>query len=247
MEDQQVSDWAARLLINNPYPGKSQRDLVQIINACSLVYFQENEVILQEGDKGDELYFLMVGEVAVLKRDTDGENRQLVVMTSPTLFGHMSLVDGSPRSATCKAEGPVTLAVMSRKLYQGMLSRPHPIGTNLRRLMLATLTRQLVNGNSRLHGLMGGEQGTSRKPKTPSNHSKRPTSLSGATEKMKAPKSQAPKSRAPKSRAEKDVSRQDLLEMAGILNGWKVDDTGLADIEIVETEADRRRFGKPSR
>jgi hypothetical protein len=113
--------------------------------------------------------------------------------------------------------------------------------------MLATLTRQLVNGNSRLHGLMGGEQFTSRKPKTPSNHSKRPTSLSGATEKMKAPKSQAPKSRAPKSRAEKDVSRQDLLEMAGILNGWKVDDTGLADIEIVETEADRRRFGKPSR
>jgi CRP-like cAMP-binding protein len=234
MEDQQVSDWAARLLINNPFPGKSQRDLVQIIKACRLVYFQENEVILKEGDKGDEFYFLMVGEVAVLKRDTDGEDRKLVVMSAPTLFGHMSLVDGSPRSATCRAEGPVTLAVMTRQLYQEMLSRPHPIGTNLRRLMLATLTRQLINGNSRLLGLMGGEQAVTGKPKTASRRSKQPTATSNTAKKMKAPAPQEPK----------DVSREDLLEMAGILNGWKVDATGLSDIEIIETEADRRRIGK---
>lgn len=236
MEDQQVSDWAARLLINNPFPGKSQRDLVQIIKACRLVHFKEDEVILKEGEKGDEFYFLMVGEVAVLKRDTDGEDRKLVVMSAPTLFGHMSLVDGSPRSATCKAEGPVTLAVMTRQLYQEMLSRPHPIGTNLRRLMLATLTRQLINGNSRLLGLMGGEQATTGKPKTASKRSNRTTSVSNTGSKNKSPESQAPK----------DVSRQDLLEMAGILNGWKVDATGLSDIEIIETEADRRRIGKSS-
>ena len=43
-----------------------------------------------------------------------------------------------------------------------------------------------------------------------------------------------------------DVSRSDLLDMAGILNGWKVDDRGLEDIEFVETEDDRRRSGKNS-
>jgi CRP-like cAMP-binding protein len=226
MDNQQVSDWAARLLLSNPFPGKSQRDLVEIIKACRLQLFQDQQVILQEGDKGSELYFLMDGEVAVLKRDTNGEDRQLVVMKAPTLFGHMALVDGSTRSATCKAQGPVRLAVMTRQLYSEMLSRPHPIGTNLRRLMLATLTRQLVNGNKRLFGLLGGEAPKETRA-TPALSNRPPA-----------------KRRRPTARPQKDVSRQDLLEMAGILNGWKVDASGLDDIEFVETEADRLRSGK---
>jgi CRP-like cAMP-binding protein len=229
MDNQQVSDWAVRLLLNNPFPGKSQRDLVEIIKACRLQQFQDQQVILQEGEKGNELFFLMDGEVAVLKRDTNGEDRQLVVMQAPTLFGHMALVDGSSRSATCKAQGAVSLAVMSRQLYNEMLSRPHPVGTNLRRLMLATLTRQLVNGNKRLFGLMGGE--------TPAETKARTTAAKG-TQAKRTRRSAPP---------QKDVSRQDLLEMAGILNGWKVDASGLEDIEFVETEADRHRSGKPTR
>ncbi len=228
MDNQQVSDWATRLLLKNPFPGKSQRDLVEIIKACRLQHFQDQEIILQEGDKGNELFFLMEGEVDVLKQDTSGEERHLVVMKAPTLFGHMALVDGSPRSATCKAQGPVSLAVMSRQLYNEMLSRPHPIGTNLRRLMLATLTGQLVNGNKRLFGLMGGE--------LPEETRKSPASAKG---------SQAKRTRSV-SRPRKDVSRQDLLEMAGILNGWKVDASGLDYIEFVESEADRHRSKKTS-
>jgi CRP-like cAMP-binding protein len=232
MDNQQFSDWATRLLLNNPFPGKSQRDLVEIIKACRIQRFKEGQHILKEGEKGDDLYFLMEGEVVVLKRDTNGEERELVVMTSPTLFGHMALVDGSPRSASCKAKGVVTLAVMSRQLYNEMLSRPHPIGTNLRRLMLATLTRQLVNGNKRLFGLMGGdlpEESAAKKPVVSSKAQAAPA-----------------RKRRPAQDSKKDVSRQDLLEMAGILNGWKVDATGLEDVEFVETEAGRRRSGKTS-
>lgn len=233
MDSQQVSDWATRLLLNNPFPGKSQRDLVEIIKACRVQIFKDGQHILNEGEKGNELYFLMEGEVTVLKRDTHGEERELVVMTAPTLFGHMALVDGSPRSASCKAKGAVTLAAMSRQLYNEMLSRPHPVGTNLRRLMLATLTRQLVNGNKRLFGMMGGA------PRV-----ERPVRNSGAP-KGKTERDPRVKQRPPQ-REKSDFSPQDLMEMAGILNGWKVDTTGLDDIEFVETEADKNRSGKTS-
>jgi CRP-like cAMP-binding protein len=228
MDNQQVSEWAARLLLKNPFPGKSQRDLVEIIKACRLQQFQDQQILLQEGDKGDELYFLMEGEVAVLKRDTNGEERHLVVMEAPTMFGHMALVDGSTRSATCKAQGAVSLAVMSRQLYNEILSRPHPVGTNLRRLMLATLTRQLVSGNNRLFGLMGGEMPEETKASSASAKGSKPKRTRSA------------------GRPQKDVSRQDLLEMAGILNGWKVDASGLEEVEFVESEADRHRSGKSS-
>ena len=241
---QQVSDWAARLLLTNPFPGKSQRELVQIIQACQLEVLSDGETILTEGEPGGDLYFLMEGEVTVLKRDTDGQDRELVVMSAPTMFGHMSLVDGSARSASCRARGRVTVAKMTRTLYQDLLAKPHPIGTTFRRLMLATLTRQLVDGNARLFTLIGGELPVVQKQsKAPA---KRPVRSSASRSKPPAsPSKPAASKKAPRANAE-DVSRSDLLEMAGILNGWKVDTAGLEDIEFVETEADRRRSGKPS-
>jgi len=241
---QQVSDWAARLLLTNPFPGKSQRELVQIIQACQLEVLSDGETILTEGEPGGDLYFLMEGEVTVLKRDTDGQDRELVVMSAPTMFGHMSLVDGSSRSASCRARGRVTVAKMTRALYQDLLAKPHPIGTTFRRLMLATLTRQLVDGNARLFTLIGGEIPATQK------QGKSPTKRPAKTSKARSKASSSPPKSTPPTKASRtttdDVSRSDLLEMAGILNGWKVDTSGLEDIEFVETEADRRRSGKSS-
>ena len=252
MNPQKVADWAVRLLIANPFPGKSQRELVEIINACRLQRFSEGQTILSEGEPGEELYFLMEGEVEVLKRDVTGEERSLVVMQAPTMFGHMSLVDGSARSATCRAKGEVDVAVLSRQTYLDLLSRSHPVGTSLRRLMLSTLTRQLVDGNARLFSLIGGELPSSAKAVAPSASrsagTQVPARVLQKSEKKKRSRgsSTGDVSTPLPSRSKDDVSRSDLLEMAGILNGWRVDDHGLEDIEFVETEDDRRRDGKGS-
>ena len=223
---QQMSDWAARLLMSNPFPGKSQRELVEIIKSCRIQRYSDGQTILNEGESGEELFFLMEGSVAVLKADTNGAQRQLIVMEAPTMFGHMAMVDGSPRSATCKADGNVVVAALTRHTYQELLSRPHPVGTTLRRLMLSTLTRQLVDGNARLFSLIGGE--------SPEPGEQKQVTRTRPVSKKKS------------SQVRQDVSRDDLLDMAGILNGWKVDTVGLEDIEFVETEDDRRRSGKRS-
>lgn len=252
MDPQKVADWAVRLLIANPFPGKSQRELVEIINACRLQRFTDGQTILSEGEPGEELYFLMEGEVEVLKRDVTGEERSLVVMQAPTMFGHMSLVDGSARSATCRAKGGVDVAVLTRQTYLDLLTRSHPVGTSLRRLMLSTLTRQLVDGNARLFDLIGGTLPSAKKASRPASprHSgtQVPDRVLQKSQSRKRPNRPAPApvkaARAPSNK--EDVSRSDLLEMAGILNGWKVDDRGLEDIEFIETEDDRRRSGKDS-
>lgn len=252
MNPQKVADWAVRLLIANPYPGKSQRELVEIINACRLQRFSNDQTILSEGEPGEELYFLMEGEVEVLKRDVTGEERSLVVMQAPTMFGHMSLVDGSARSATCRAKGEVDVAVLSRQTYLDLMSRSHPVGTSLRRLMLSTLTRQLVDGNARLFALIGGElpspPKTAKPPAKRSSGTRVPDSVLRQPESRKRTRRPSSADRAASARtsSKDDVSRSDLLEMAGILNGWKIDDHGLDDIEFVETEDDRRRGGKGS-
>ena len=254
MDPQKVADWAVRLLIANPFPGKSQRELVEIINARRLKSFTDGQFILSEGEPGEELFFLMEGEVEVLKRDVSGEERSLVVMQAPTMFGHMSLVDGSARSASCRAKGEVDVAVLSRQTYLELLSRSHPLGTSLRRLMLATLTRQLVDGNARLFELIGGELPARKKEKTPpardlggSGTQVPKHVLEQPAQRGRSPSSPSPQKGSSRGRKSKeDLSRSDLLEMAGILNGWKVDDRGLEDIEFVETEDDRRRSGKTS-
>ena len=64
------------------------------------------KVLCDEGGSADELFVVMTEEFESYERIRQ-ENFELVTLSAPVLIGHMGLVDGSPRSATCKAVGDV--------------------------------------------------------------------------------------------------------------------------------------------
>lgn len=58
--------------------------------------------LFSEGESARGCYVVLGGEVEVLK--TIGEKQEpLAILTAGALVGHLSLVDGKPRSATCRA------------------------------------------------------------------------------------------------------------------------------------------------
>jgi hypothetical protein len=73
--------------------------------------WSEGEALFREGERGERMYVLLVGRVS-LARDEGGAQRELAVLEPPACFGEMALFDGSPRSATATALGPVRVLTL---------------------------------------------------------------------------------------------------------------------------------------
>ena len=145
---------ANRLRAAHPQAGVSTEALVAILRACTVRVVAKGGVVCREGDPGLELFFLLRGSIAILKRDIDDTQRPVGEVEAPTLLGQMGMVDRARRSATCVAASEVILAVMGQATFQRLLREAQPPGRALRRLLLSSLTQQLISGNARLRDLL---------------------------------------------------------------------------------------------
>jgi CRP-like cAMP-binding protein len=74
--------------------------------------FAEGQTIFREGDRGDEFFVVVRGEVEIRSG-----NRHLETLGQNSIFGEMALIDDSPRSATVVALTDVTLAPIKEKHF----------------------------------------------------------------------------------------------------------------------------------
>ena len=83
------------------------------------------EVILREGDAGDELYVLAEGRLRVERIGADGDQVHLADVVRGECFGEMALLDNVPRRATVTATEDSTVLVLPRDTFRGLLDT-HP-------------------------------------------------------------------------------------------------------------------------
>jgi CRP-like cAMP-binding protein len=70
--------------------------------------FGVGAAIVREGEDADALYVLTDGEVEVSARgEAGGPEKRIRVMTAPTYFGEIGVLERIPRTATVTALGPV--------------------------------------------------------------------------------------------------------------------------------------------
>ena len=109
------------------------------------------------------MWILVEGDVAVQKRNYQGVAQALPEVGAPALLGHMGMVDGQPRSATCTAHGNSRVIVLSQPVFQAVMADPGPAGDLFRRLLIAGMNRQLASGNAELRRLLHPEE-VARRP-----------------------------------------------------------------------------------
>ncbi len=73
--------------------------------------YSPGDVIVREGDTGNEMFILQEGKVVVTK-DIDGHDVFLALLERGDFFGEMALLDSQPRNATCSALVPTRVAVI---------------------------------------------------------------------------------------------------------------------------------------
>jgi len=75
---------------------------------------KRGQVLLREGDTGDEMFLVRSGSLVISKAVT-GRVEQVLARVGPgDFFGEMALFDRSPRSATIQADSDAVLLVLDR-------------------------------------------------------------------------------------------------------------------------------------
>jgi serine/threonine-protein kinase len=116
--------------------------------------FQPGEMLMREGEEGEEAYLILSGEVQVVK-ESEGHKIVLATLKEGDVIGEMSLISKEKvtRSASVEALKKTEAAILTK----------HVISQNLKKLppymekIVATLTDRLREANTKIHPHASGD------------------------------------------------------------------------------------------
>ncbi len=98
------------------FGGITEDQISSIKNFFVLEEFDEDEFIEREGETGDRIYFIIEGQVEILKKITKTGNLSRIFMFSEgDVFGEMELIDVQPCAASVRALKPTRVLTLSNK------------------------------------------------------------------------------------------------------------------------------------
>ncbi len=115
----------------------SQTDLQCLADAVLVQRHPDGHLVIEEDRKADTIYVLLEGRIAVTRGSSQ---RELAVIHPVSLFGIIALADDGPRSASCRAAGPVTVASLPVNVARMLMRSNAPIAQAMQRMLVGQLT-----------------------------------------------------------------------------------------------------------
>ncbi|XP_065446110.1 cGMP-dependent protein kinase 1-like isoform X3 [Chrysemys picta bellii] len=97
--------------------GLADAQLSKLLDSMEECTFAHDEVIVREGDEGNNFYIILRGEVRVSRR-MHGREEQIRVLRAGEHFGELSLLRNIRRTATCRAHGEVACITVTKEDFQ---------------------------------------------------------------------------------------------------------------------------------
>jgi CRP/FNR family transcriptional regulator len=115
---------------------------------------QPGEVLFTEGEHGDSMAFVLVGNVSVIKNNPDGKSVQVGRIGPGDSIGEMALIDSLSRSATIKAEQLTAIVILSKEDFETIINDYPRIGIEMLRGISTMLSIKLRRTSEQLSQLM---------------------------------------------------------------------------------------------
>ena len=119
-----------------PYDGKMTKYL-----RC----YEKGRIIFTQGDTGEDIYYLLDGEVEVIISSSQPAD----VIKAGSFFGEMGPLLSEERSATVRAKTDISVFVLPPSLFDAVLK----YDTNLDRNLIEHISRRLKNANEKIAAL----------------------------------------------------------------------------------------------
>jgi hypothetical protein len=110
-----------------------------------LTHFEKGTVLFREGDRGEDMYIVQTGKVAIKKKLEEGDTT-LAVLEKGDFFGEMAILERAPRSATAEVTESGDLIVIAGEMFGDMIKTNPEIAVRMLRkqsIRLRETLRQL--------------------------------------------------------------------------------------------------------
>ncbi|KAL7533440.1 hypothetical protein ACHAXR_005236, partial [Thalassiosira sp. AJA248-18] len=124
----------AAIKLNVLFESNTEDELKEIIDVFEPVSFEAEEVVIQQGERGDDFYVVESGELSITVRmEDDGDDNDIMDKSVSEIkvgnyqdgsaFGELALIYGSPRAATISATDDCKLWRIKRGWYRGVVGQ----------------------------------------------------------------------------------------------------------------------------
>lgn len=103
-------------------------DLENLSRAVTIRQYSHGEMLFDKGDTGDAMYLIDRGYIDIFTLDASGAPKLLRTYQAGDVVGELALLDGQPRSARARANGPLRVMILQRQHFSMFIqSRPKVI------------------------------------------------------------------------------------------------------------------------
>jgi CRP/FNR family cyclic AMP-dependent transcriptional regulator len=119
------------------FEGSSGRELAQVAAIAQQVSRRDGDVLIKEGEPGQDFFVLVEGTVEVRKGQ-----RRVATLGPGDFVGEIALLTDAPRTATVRATSPVSALVLTRRGFSTLLDA----SPGMQRKVLKALADRLAPG-----------------------------------------------------------------------------------------------------
>jgi CRP-like cAMP-binding protein len=102
--------------------GLSSSQLEDVGSRLKPTRFEQDEIVIKQGESGDEMYFIESGRARVVREMSSTRALVLAELGAGDLFGEMALLTGAPRSATVSALSELNLWILSHADFDELVT-----------------------------------------------------------------------------------------------------------------------------
>lgn len=89
----------------------------QLFSQLIVEKFQDGDLIVKQGTKGDRMYVIIDGEVSIWKQLDNGLTEDITYIYAPDFFGELALLYGDERVANVSAVGNTTVMYLTKESF----------------------------------------------------------------------------------------------------------------------------------
>ena len=122
-------------------------DLHMISTIASEEAYEDGHTLFYEGDIGDRLFIVVAGEVMILKKNKDGEEKHLATLKENNFLGELALFDAETRTATARCIGSCIFLVIERNDMEQLAHEYPAIAFGFIKVLISRMREMVLDEN----------------------------------------------------------------------------------------------------